>query len=213
MRNAINPDEQLPTLDEAEVQVPQTTPAQMARVVNLARDQVKMQREVDGFDDKLKAAKKKLAQNVNTDLPKAMRDAHLSGKVPLGNKGAYVELEEIVKASIPSARSDKVENAEERNALGIAYMDDRAPDMVDTIVTIRYPKGTEKELAKLLRDNQRRKKPLELELNRTVHSGQLSAWVRRELEAGRDVDREVLNVHTIDVAKVKMPKDKKTKVI
>lgn len=212
MRNATRPEEQLPVLDEAEIETPKATAAQIARIVNVAREQVKIRKRVDTLSDQLKAASKELAQNVNVDLPKAMREAHQTS-CPLGDKGAYVELDEIVKASIPSVSNRRVENAEERNAAGIAYMDSRAPDMVDTVLTIRFPKGTEKELARYLRDNKRRKKPLELDLTRTVHTGQLSAWVRRELEAGRDVDRDALNVHIIDVAEVKVPKPKKSTVL
>ena len=216
MRNAKTPDEQLPVVDESEVQVPKTTPAQMAKVLNIAREQLRLKKKAEDADEAAKKAKETYRKNVEDELPKAMVEANLAGKIPLGDRGATVELDTVTKASIPNANNKKIENAELRNATGIAMMDKRAPDMVDTVLTIRFPKGTEKELARFLGDNKRRKKPLEMELNRTVHTGALVAWIERELAAGRDftaAEREALGFYQFKIAEVKLPKAKKTTVV
>jgi len=210
-RNA-PPEHQLPILDADEVAPPpKATAAQIDKVLVLGREQLKLKKAVDVADENLSNAKKSLQNNKENDLPKALKAAHITGEFSLGNKGYKVVLGTVINASIPSLKS-KVENAEEKNAIGIAYMDKMAPDMVDTVVTIRYPKGTEKELQKLLRDNAKRKKPLELELSRTVNTGSLRAWIAKRDEAGLATDDTKLNIQRVEIAEVKAPKGKKDKI-
>jgi hypothetical protein len=207
-RNAQKPEE---VLDESEIATqPEASPEKIAEVIRLAREQVRLSNEVDRAENDLKEAKRLLDLNKVDQLPKVMKETSLT-VCPLDN-GYKVELVPIVRASIPSATNKKVPDAEERNRKGIEYMDETAPDMVDTIVTIRYPKGTEEDLAKLLRDNKKRKKPLELELTRTVNTQSLSAWVRKRDAAGLPTDEDKLTIHRVTMAEVKAPPKKKGEI-
>lgn len=198
-------------LDESDAEAAEgATPEQIAAILRLARQQFRLMRRLDAVAGVLKRAQGRLTANQMVLLPKAMLEAKLD-ECPLGERGAKVEMNTILKASIPNVNNKKVEKAAERNATGIAYMDLRAPDMVDTVLTIRFPKGTEKDLRRFQGDNKRRKVPLEMELNRTVNTGSLQAWIIRELEAGRSVDEEALNVHRVRIAEVVLPKVKKLK--
>lgn len=187
------------------------TPEQMAKVVELAREQWKLLKEVDERTKDLKESKDKLTANQMVLLPKAMDEAGMD-ECPLGTEGLKVELYTNVTASIPSLQS-KAENAVERNQRGIAYMEERAPSMVETVLTIRFAKGEEKDLKKFLADNKKRKKPIEMSLSQTVNTGSLGKWVREEIKAGRAVDEEVLSVHRIKIAEIVVPKKKKEKVL
>lgn len=209
-RNA-RPDEGLPILEEEDA-APEhkATPAQLKRIIELSREQVKLERKLKKLGEDTKEASKLLQANKTDILPKALKAANLPEGTPLGG-GASVEMKKVVRASIPSPRS-KDEDAAERNEVGIRYMDKVAPDMVDTVLTLRFRPGEEKELQRLMRDNNKRKKPLEYELTRTVNSQSLSAWVRKRDEEGVATDADKINIQRVDVAEVKLPKGKKDSI-
>jgi hypothetical protein len=193
-------------IDEA----PAPSAKDLNKVIELSRWQVQYSRDVEKLEEKLAEVKAKLIRNKMVELPKAMEAANLQA-APLG-KGSTVELEVLVTANIPSPDSDRIENAAERNAVGIAYMDKMAPSMVKNVITIEYAKGEDKFYNKLVRDLSRRKVPPEFTVKRTVHSGTLGKWVRDQDKAGKKVDEEALNVHRLKVATVYLPKKAKDKL-
>lgn len=192
-------------LDDVE-EAPAPTGKQLANVIELAREQVKLQRLVTKLENELKIAKQSLTANKTILLPKAMDAAGIPA-TPLGN-GAHVEIETIVTASIPSPNSDRVENAEERNRIGIEYLDEHAPDLIKNKVTAFFPKGQEKLFEKFLRDLNKRKIQIDYNFERTVHGATLAKWIRGQDKLGKTVDEAALNVHRIKVAEVVLPKAK-----
>lgn len=192
-------------LDDVE-EAPAATAQDLAKVINIARDQAKLQKEVERLEIDLKKAKEKLLANKQSLLPKAMEEAGIKA-TPLGG-GAHVEIETIVTASIPSPNSDRVENAEERNRIGIEYCDKHCPDLVKNKVTAFFPRGMEKLFTKFLRDLNKRKQQVEYTTERTVHGGTLGKWVRGQDKLGKSVDEVALGVHRIKVAEVVLPKKK-----
>lgn len=206
--------DQVNTLTEvvdAEEDDSKATPGQLAAIINIGREQVKLMRAQEKAEDVLKKVKDDLWVNKTELLPKAMKAAgySLGDKCPLGEKGAIVDFDSAVSASVPSADNKRVENAAEKNAVGIAYLDDVFPDIVETTLTFKFQRGEHKDLAKFLADNRKRKKPLEVEVRRVVNTNSLSAWVRRKDAAGESVDDAALNVYREEVAKVVLPKVKK----
>lgn len=208
---ADNHDKQtLPEMDAEEAgEAPKATPKQLAKIVELARSQIRLERAVTKAEEVLKKAKQELQVNTTVELPKALKDAGLKG-TPLGG-GAYVEMKQVVSASIPSPNS-KAEDAAQRNKAGIEYMEQLAPDLIDTTLTLRFRPGDEKELERLLKQNARRKHPLEYEFKRVVNGNSLSAWVRKRDEQALPTDADKINIHRIDMAKVVLPKKGKDKV-
>ena len=205
-RNAL-PENQLPMIDEDDAApVPQATAAQIAKIRELAALQFKQEKAVEKAEAALKTAKGKLAITNMVDIPKVMKAAGMD-TCPLNN-GYKIDLDKVIQASIPSLKSKK-ENAEELNARGIAYMKKHGPDLVDTVLIERYPRGTEKELARRLKENARRKNPIEFEVSETVNTGSLQAWIRKRDEAGIATDSDALNIHRFEISKIVKPKDKK----
>ena len=200
LRNAQAPEEFLDDIEEATNQGP--TPEQMAAVVNKARELLKADRRVDDADKELKEAKeaRKIIQQV--ELPKLMKDATMT-ECPLGN-GWTVELDKLVTASVPSPEGKAV-NARERHEKGIAYLDDVAPDLVKHTVTIKYARGQEKQLKKLLTNLAKYKPPVEVDVAATVHAQTLGKWVRTQDKLGKAVDEDALGVNRIDIAELVAP--------
>src|SRR5262245_60227588 len=98
-RNATSNDEVLDDVDEA----PAATPKQIANIIEIARAQVRAKNKVTRLEADLKKAKEEFENNKTNLLPKALEAANLKG-TPLGN-GAVVEIETIVRASVPSPNS------------------------------------------------------------------------------------------------------------
>jgi len=192
-------------IDDIE-EAPAPSAKQLAAVIEIAREQVKLQRLVGKLQIDLQAAKQRLTANKSVLLPKAMDTAGVTA-TPLGG-GAHVEIETIVTASVPSPNSDRVENAEERNAVGIEYCDKHCPDLVKNKVTAFFPKGLEKLFARFLRDLNKRKQQVEYTTERTVHGATLAKWVRGQDKLGKSVDEAALGVHRIKIAEVVLPKKK-----
>jgi len=209
-RNA--PPEEEILIDESEAAEEHVATAEeIAEVERLSREQYQLEYiDIEKAKEELGKMQAKLKANKEVELPKALA-AIGRDNWPL-NKGWKVEIDNIVRASIPSPKNKDVENALEKNRIGIAYMDEVAPSMVDTIVTIRYPKGTEKELKKLISSNKRRKNPLELELTRTVHSGSLKSWVAKRDAAGLPTDDTKISIQRIKIAELVKPKGKKDEI-
>lgn len=206
-RNA-PPEEQL-VLEADDVVVPErkATAAQLERVRTVARQQIKLTREIARDTEALKKKERELQTNKTDELPKALEAANLADGTPLGG-GASVAVETKVRASIPSLKA-KVDNAEEKNAAGIAYMRRMAPDLIETTLTLRFPVGEEKELQRLLAQNARRKNPLEFEFAEVVNTARLKSWVEKRDEQGLATDADALNIQRFKIAEVVLPKVKK----
>lgn len=189
---------------------PAATPKQIANILEIARAQVKLKRQVDALTEDLKKTKEQFETNKTNLLPKALEDAGLKG-TPLGN-GASVEIDTIVRASIPSPNSKQVENAEERNRIGIEYANEHCPDLVKYVVSAYFDRDQYKLFKKFQRDMAQRKIQIPFEVEATVHTQTLSKWVRGQDALGKSVDEAALNVHRVKVAEVQLPKADKDKV-
>lgn len=200
------------TDDMVEVDVeakPAATPKQLARILEAAREQKNQENKVAKLEKQLADAKRDLQVLMTKTVPAVMMEASLD-EAPLG-KGWSVAIENIVTASIPAPDSDRAENAAERNRVGIDYMRKTAPDLIDNVITIHFPVGEEKFFNKVIGDIKKRKKELDYSTKSVIHSGRLSAWVRRQDEAGKAVDEVALNVHRIRRSKLVAPKVKGVK--
>lgn len=204
MRNAQIEEEML-DVEEA----PSATPEQIAKIIEEARKQLKLEKAVEKAEAALKKAKQDLDIHCKGDALKAMQAAGRT-TLPL-NGGWKIEVNTIVTASVPSPNGKAV-NAEERNKIGIAYCDKHCPDLVKNKVTAFFPKGMEKLFNKFLRDLNQRKVQVEYEMERTVNGNTLGKWVRGQDALSKSVDEQALNVErikkTILVPPTKKKKDK-----
>lgn len=183
------------------------TPEQISKVVNLAREQYKLDKEIERKEKELKDLNAALQKNKTVDLPAAMQDARMT-ECPL-DEGYKIELVPIVHASVPSPNNKKVPDAVERNERGIAYLDKVAPDLVVTKLEIIFNRNEHKELKRFLGDNKRRKKPLEMNLTRTVNTATLGKWVRERDAAALETDDTAISIHRMKVAELIAPKKPK----
>lgn len=182
------------------------TAKQIAAVIKAAQDQKRAENKVARLEKDLKSAKAELQLLTVNTVPKVMGDASLT-VCPLG-KGWSVEIDTITSASIPSADSKLADNAEERNHAGIAAARKACPDLIQNQIVINFGIKDERWYATELARLRRRKKTLDFLTRSTIHSGRLSAWVRRQDEAGASVDEAAFNVHRKRISKLIPPKVK-----
>lgn len=203
MRNAIKEDE---ILDESEMKEGPSN-EDLRKIADVSREQVKLVREKEKLEQQLADVNKRLQANMQVELPEIMLKCGMESYTLAG--GYSVSVDKIVKASIPAPDNKRVENAAHKHAIGIAYMDKMAPDLVKNSITIEYPKGQEKLFKKFMRDLAQRKIPVDYKLTRAVHASTLSKWVRTRLDKAEDVDEVALNVHKVTIAEVKIPRKEK----
>lgn len=208
-RNAKLPEEQL---EEEEIYegdaAPAATSEQIAKVTDLAREQLRMKLRKQQLDKELEALNEKLDLNREKLLPDAMLAAGLE---TMGLTGGYtIDVDKFVKASVPSddAKRTKDPDAPLKNKAGIEYMEGRAPDLVQHQLTAKFPKGQEKLFHKFMRDMGQRKIQIEYDIKHTVNAATLTSWLKKEEKAGRSVDETKINVHRFTVAEVNPPKEK-----
>lgn len=196
--------------DEVDAARPATA-KQIAKVIEAARMQKAAENKVAKLEQDLKRAKAQLQLLTTNTVPKVMGDANLT-TCPLG-QGWSIEIDNIVSASIPSADSERAENAAERNRIGIEAARKACPDLIKNEIILRFGVEEEKWYATELARLQRRKKALDVATKSTIHSGTLSAWVRKQDAAGKAVDEQAFNVHRKRISKLVAPKAKKKDAI
>lgn len=189
---------------------PAATKDQLNAVYLAAQEQQKLKQKKARLDSELEAVEALLNESKTVTLIGAMDTAHID-MYPL-SAGYYVEAWTDIKASVPSPDNPKVEDAVERNAKGVAYIDEVAPDLLIHQITITYPKGSEKFVNKLLGNLKKYKPPIPYSQRTTVNQATLSKWARLKIEAGEKVDDEAISLKRKRMAEVFPPKKKgKTK--
>lgn len=155
----------------------------------------------------------KYANQVDTvQLPEAMAELGLeSFETKCGMK---VSVKNFVKASIPTATSIAKEKDQMRREQLIEQRDNAmaqlqlsgAGSLIKSKLDVQFEKGDieRKELAV----KELNSLGLNVEVNDTVHTGQLTAWVKEQMAQGTDVDLDTFNVYTGSIAELKQGRKK-----
>jgi hypothetical protein len=198
---------ELPTLEDDEVDIPKgPTEKQQTAIRDIARDQVKLVRSLEKLQEQAKKIALELDRNRLVLLPEAMKKARVD-KMELAG-GFKIEMTKVVFANVPQP-DGKADNAAERHALGIAYLDKVAPDLVTHGVNFKFKRGEQEAMfRKFIADLQKRKEPLDFVIKDSVDPRSLAAWVRKKDEAAEVIEDKTLGVHRFIKAEVKIPKKK-----
>lgn len=182
------------------------TAEQLSRILNKAREQKKLENDIEKAEQHVKDLKRKLALINTKELVELMNDAGET-TCPLG-QGWQVDLNSFVTASIPSPDS-KTENAEEKNKIGVAYMRKAAPSLLKNQIVINFGIEEEQFFKKFMRDLAQRKREVDFSVKTTVHAKTLEKWVKDQDKLGKSVDEIALNVHRFKKTVLVGPKKKK----
>lgn len=165
----------------------------LSAITHKAQEQAQAEAEVARLEEELDEAKKKLREISWHELPKLMDDLGIP-ELTL-DSGLVVKVGEDIRASIPKAHEAKAfAFLEENNQAG----------MIKRQFVIEFAREEETWANKFERDLKQRKKPLNVKRKKSVPPQTLSAWVRKELEVGKELPLDLLGVFRQRVSKVKM---------
>lgn len=193
---------------------PGPTDTQLKKIVQLARDQYKLLKDIDTAQKALDQLNLLLKQNSEVDLPAAMDEIGMKNYA-LSN-GASVEIETNVQASIAEVNRPAAHKWLEAHKMG---------DLIKREIKILFGKDQVSWAKKFLADCAKRTKPLNLKTKEWVDPQTLKATVRglrRDAEAaGKNPDevvpKDLFGVYVARFAVVTLhdeepaPKPKKSK--
>lgn len=181
--NAANPEEHLIGDDAVDVEAaPVPGDDQLQKVAALARRQIECLREVIRLTEELDTANEALRLNRETDLPTLMDQL---GLTDFGLAGGHrVEVLESVNASVPAKDPAMTAAAHawlEANGYG---------SLIKRRIEIFFDREDEAWAKAFLAQCARRKRQLNLNVKRWVEPQTLSAFVREQLKAAREQNRD-----------------------
>jgi len=165
----------------------------MARLSGLARDQKAAEAKVAKIQQQLQEAQEELDRIAQKELPELMQELRLKDFTT--EDGVTIQVKESIHASIPKSRADEsFQWLEDHNNAG----------MIKRTVTVAFPRDEEKWAKKFLADMAKRKRPLDVKVERRVEPATLKAWVTRQLEAGVDLPQELFGIHRRKITQVEV---------
>lgn len=195
------------SLPAADVEArPPPDPAKLARVSALARDLAKARLLADKALEEAKKHTDAARAIEERALPDALRDAGVAS-LPLG-KGWCVEIERFANGSVSEANADAAWSWLEADGEG---------DLVKHVVTVSFGRDSFKAFMKFLRDLAKRRKPIEYEVDRTVHATTLRKFIkdrafaeaRGDIAPERRLPRDLFSIHEGTRAVLVGPEDSK----
>lgn len=185
MSSAIDPT----TLQDAAAESSTPSDDALAAVAELVARQIVLEDEVALAEEALREKKTELERVRSDLLPSALRQHNLTELRTAD--GFRVQVRDVVRASIPKPRRDEA----------FAWLEEQGHgDLVKHLVSATFGRGEDHEaeeaaaaLAQMGCD---------VKDERSVHASTLSAFVREQIEAGRDLPRDLLGVFQGQVAKI-----------
>ncbi len=199
LRNALTEDEQLDEFEPA----PLPTEKDLAKVVTLARDQLRLELTIEKTEALLAQLKEQLRAISQNTLPLALQEIGLTGLPLLG--GYAITMKDVIGGHISKENAPKAHAWLEESGNGA---------IVKHVITIQFGKGDEAWYKKFVRDLAQRKRPLRYERKDSVHPQTLSAFVREQVAAAKTqgldpaklMPLDLLGVYQLKVTEVERPK-------
>lgn len=176
----------------------------LKRIVSLVKRQLDLQAALAKAEDLVKQVKSSLEQVRDRDLPDCLEEGGVN-KLVLAN-GSTIEIETAIRASL--GKSKKPEQAQKAIAWlvanGHAHLVSHTFAIPLTAGQDEFATALKERLAELSETMNAENDAwsIDVEDKTDVNAQRLSAWVRKELEAGNDVPENLFNVFRQRSAKV-----------
>lgn len=163
----------------------------LAQLTASAMDQLAAEKQVAACEEALAVAKAELKRISEFTIPELMDAAETQEHTT--KDGLRIKITETIRGSIPKENPDAA-----FKWLG----ENKHDDLIKREFKIRFGKGDEAWAKKFERDLKARKKPVAVEVSRTVHPSTLASFVKGQLEAGVDFPLDTFGVYRQRVSKV-----------
>lgn len=155
----------------------------LAEIGFMAKAQEKAEAEVERLENELELAKKNLANIRDKNFPELLDS--LSNTTDITVDGVRVQLAKKLRGSIPKQNQDQA----------FAWLTDNGHGgIVKRKIVIEFNKDEEAWAKKFLADCRKRKKQLNMTIDRSVHHSTLQAWASEMLGNGEDIPRDLLGI-------------------
>jgi hypothetical protein len=188
--------------------IPTTSTVDLSKVTEMAQRLINMDRAIENREMELERLKVQRVQLATVDLPELMGSIGMSD-VGLDN-GYRIEVEDFLKASLPSkdsidkAKGDDREILIQRREGAFSWLrDHKAGDLIKYEVKIAFDKG--KPIQGLL-NMLKRWKGIAVKHEETVHFKTLEKYVKEQVADGTDIPFDLFGVWVGKMAKVISPK-------
>lgn len=166
---------------------------ELRSVAGLAKQAALLEAEIADLDNILTNRKRDLREIVEVRLPAALAEKGLS----------EIKLDDGTKITVSTYYSASI--SKERATNAFAWLRSNGhDDLIKHEVSVSFGKGEEKNALRVISAIEEMGFfPSDKE---TVHPQTLKAWVREQIEAGRDIPSELFGVQTGQIAKIARPK-------
>lgn len=217
--NAQKPEEFLGADDEMTFEVEAAPPpddAALKKVAYYAEHQAKLVRWLENAEELMKKRREMLKRVAEVDLPQAMKDVGMRSFELIG--GGSVSLKDVVSASIPKENKEDV----------LAFVaEDGHESLIKRTFTIFFGRDQEKEVAKFIRDLNKRKVKLDVKRDDKIEPATYKKYIKDRIErlqlkkidpflgtpkgtpkenAVLGTPKEEFGIYTATVAEVELPK-------
>ncbi len=179
--------------EDAEQPIPKI---QLKRIVDLASQQIAAEDRVAEIEGQLESAKKSLQRIQQEIFPSLMKEVGVTEfKLDSGEK---IFIKHGISASVPPDQRERAFQWLRKNRFG---------SLIKTIVSARFGRGEEAKARALLQ--RLTKEKLDAEFSETIHSGTLSAFVREQMEKGKNLPSGIFSIFEWNQSQITRPKSSK----
>lgn len=167
----------------------------LAQLTVLASQQSDLESQIAVMETNLAKKREELKLLAEKTLPEAMDGLQM--KEFTTQSGLCIKIAEAIRANIPKARTEEA----------IKWLDDNGfSNLVKRKFTIAFGKKEEKLARKFMRDLEQRKTKLNVDDDSGVHNKTLAAFVKEQLEEGKDIPMDLFGVFRQRYAKIEIKK-------
>jgi hypothetical protein len=174
------------------------TDKEMEQVVELAREQVRLEKRIKRANQELADLKSELNRVRTEALPEAMKQIGMTEFKLEG--GTVISVKDDLNCNIK----------EENRGAAYAWMREHGHGaIIKDVLTLLFDGEDESKQAAI---DYVEALGTEYEVKESIHANTLNAWAKKQLEDGDDpIPEEIINIFRYSVAKVTLPKGKKGK--
>ncbi len=178
---------------DSEVPIVAPTDQALSRVRDLVRRQQELEKLIDHLENELKVAKEDLIQVQENDLPTALQEYGLTSFTL--NDGSRISIRQEYYSTIK----------DEHRGAAFSWLEDHGhADLIKHDVVMSFTKGQD-EYAQAAMDLLKQNNLLYHD-KKHVHPQTLRAFVREQIEAGKELPLDTFSVHVRQVARIQKEK-------
>lgn len=172
--------------------------ALMEKLTKFANKHVELEDQIEVAEKNVANLKGQLKEVSESTIPGLMQELRLD-EIKTSDGFKVLIIKRMV-ASIPS------KNEEKKNKALKWLIDNGFEKLIKRSIEIQFSKGESEEAKTILKELNDGHPKLNLSDKEGVHHTTLSAWVNEQMEAGKQIPKDLFQAHEIKKTKIELPK-------